>query len=247
MKKIFIYSLSILLTSTTVYAQTCTPTPDCGTLGYTKTASECGESVKCPFDTSKVFCVKDLVEFCEVGSILYSDKSCSKTVVSGKKAIGVVFSKEDQLAVALTDLGSSLPWSPNGKYEDVTALSNCGNSATVLACNPNGKDNTSKIVAQYGSTTNYAAAYCADYATSGTSKGDWYLPSIGELSLLYNAKSFVNATLGLLGRSPLIESHYYWSSTENGNLHSWVLSMGNGNIYYDFKLSSYYVRAVVAF
>lgn len=39
-------------------AQTCTEAPDCATLGYTKTASQCsGKSyTRCPFDTSKYAC-----------------------------------------------------------------------------------------------------------------------------------------------------------------------------------------------
>ncbi len=35
---------------------TCTPTPDCASIGYTETSCE-GNSLKCPFDTSKLFCV----------------------------------------------------------------------------------------------------------------------------------------------------------------------------------------------
>ena len=35
---------------------TCTPTPDCASIGYTETSCE-NQSVKCPFDTSKLFCI----------------------------------------------------------------------------------------------------------------------------------------------------------------------------------------------
>ncbi len=38
-----------------VYGE-CTPTPDCASIGYTETSCET-KSVKCPFDTSKLFCV----------------------------------------------------------------------------------------------------------------------------------------------------------------------------------------------
>ncbi len=37
-----------------VYAE-CTPTPDCADMGYTQTSCE-GKFVRCPFDTSKLFC-----------------------------------------------------------------------------------------------------------------------------------------------------------------------------------------------
>ena len=38
-----------------VYGE-CTPTPDCVSIGYTETSCE-GDSLKCPFDTSKLYCV----------------------------------------------------------------------------------------------------------------------------------------------------------------------------------------------
>ena len=34
----------------------CTPTPDCASIGYTETSCE-GDSLKCPFDITKLFCV----------------------------------------------------------------------------------------------------------------------------------------------------------------------------------------------
>lgn len=43
-------------------AQSCTTAPSCESLGYTGKASDCSISLKCPFDTSKVFCV-DSAEF----------------------------------------------------------------------------------------------------------------------------------------------------------------------------------------
>ena len=38
-----------------VYGE-CTPAPDCASIGYTKTSCE-GDSLKCPFDTSKLYCI----------------------------------------------------------------------------------------------------------------------------------------------------------------------------------------------
>ena len=34
----------------------CTPTPDCASIGYTETSCE-GDSLKCPFDISKLYCI----------------------------------------------------------------------------------------------------------------------------------------------------------------------------------------------
>jgi len=43
------------LLSSTAYAE-CTPTPDCASIGYTETSCET-TSLKCPFDTSKLYCL----------------------------------------------------------------------------------------------------------------------------------------------------------------------------------------------
>ncbi len=52
MKKI----LPLLLLTPTLANAECTPTPDCASIGYTQTSCET-KSLKCPFDTSKLFCV----------------------------------------------------------------------------------------------------------------------------------------------------------------------------------------------
>lgn len=63
----------------TATAQTCGTAPTCESLGYTKTASFCskgGVAIKCPFDTSKVFCAD---QHCNVGDFFYTDYTCSPT------------------------------------------------------------------------------------------------------------------------------------------------------------------------
>ena len=51
---IFLIVLMFLF-SFNAYAE-CTPTPDCASIGYTETSCE-GDSLKCPFDTSKMKCI----------------------------------------------------------------------------------------------------------------------------------------------------------------------------------------------
>lgn len=58
----------------------CTPSPDCGTLGYNKSASGCNGApyVRCPFDTTKVVCLVSVK--CEDGGYLSScptDYNCT--------------------------------------------------------------------------------------------------------------------------------------------------------------------------
>ena len=97
-------------------AETCTPTPDCKTLGYTETSCPDG-GVKCPWNTSLMYCCKKCVtcevKTCQLGDVLYSDKKCytcpNAYTLPGIPPIGVVF--ETGKAVALTDLSEEMNWS----------------------------------------------------------------------------------------------------------------------------------------
>ena len=74
----------------------CTATPDCASMGYAMSAADCTDkpTVKCPTDTSKVFCKKEPKPVtCAVGSVLGNDKKCysAGNLPSTVKPIGVVF------------------------------------------------------------------------------------------------------------------------------------------------------------
>ena len=101
-------------------AETCTPTPDCKSLGYTETSCPDG-GVKCPWG-NYWFCgaKKDVCQSCYVGWILNSDMTCSQNKTSGKTPIGVVsqqtITKEravikcQGVAVALKNISSYMNW-----------------------------------------------------------------------------------------------------------------------------------------
>ena len=108
-------------------------------------------------------------------------------------------------------------WSTS--YYDIPALGNCTDLTT---CGVDGRANTTAIL-NCGSScgTTPAATATNSYEPSGCSKDfckktKWFLPSMRDLITLYNAKSYVNASLSLTassGAKTLTES-YYWSSTE---------------------------------
>lgn len=241
-------AFSIGITKTAA-AQSCTVPPTCDALGYTKTATDCKDmsTLKCPFDQSKVFCVT-AAEVpggnCEVGAILYSDKSCNVNVVAGKIAIGVVFDSTNNLAVALRD-GGSKTWMPG--YEDIPDLPNLTSTAIAIA-DWNGKNNTKAIInyCKANSKSCPAAEYANGFTTSGTAAGDWYLPALGELNAIYNGKAAINATMAKIGGTALTES-YYWSSSEYGSNHAWLQALSDGKMGNYYKYSTYYVRPVLAF
>jgi len=51
-----VWMILLLVSSTSIVRAACTPTPDCASMGYTETSCD-GKFVRCPFDTSKLFCV----------------------------------------------------------------------------------------------------------------------------------------------------------------------------------------------
>lgn len=106
----------------------------------------------------------------------------------------------------------------------------------------NGDANTNAIIGQ-ASHTSSAAKLCADYSTNGTSQGDWYLPAIDELSLIYHAKYQINKALNT--NSFALTS--YWSSTEYYSSDAWSCNFGYGGSGYYDKNYTYRVRAVRAF
>jgi hypothetical protein len=82
-----------------------------------------------------------------------------------------------------------------------------------------------------------AASVCADLVLNGYS--DWYLPSIGEVQMMYSRLYL-----------PGFGSGWYWSSSQNSPLYAWVMGFYNGSVndvYGDGKGGDNRVRAVRAF
>ena len=242
-------------------ALNCTASPDCASLGYTMSAADCTDGVKvaCPTDTSKVFCKTVQPVTCIVGSILGGDQFCYKDKLpDGVKPVGIVFDTTNKLAVALTDINSSgsagsstMMWATG--YYDIPTLGNCTDLTT---CGVDGRANTTAIL-NCGSScgTTPAATATNSYEPSGCSKDfckktKWFLPSMRDLITLYNAKSYVNASLSLTassGAKTLTES-YYWSSTEYGSYNAWGVRMSGGVRTNDTKNNTNrYVRPVVKY
>ena len=181
---------------------------------------------------------------CQIGDILYSDKSCDPSVVASKKPIGVVFDRANRLAIALDT--EAKKWSD--EHFDVPTLSNYGSPSAATA-DWQGKNNT-RLVLEYCKTNGKscpAVEYVNSYQTEGTLAGDWYLPAAGELNAIYQNKDVLNTALGTIGGTKL-GTDWYWSSSENSNYNAWLLGFSNGNVDDDSKYNdTIYVRPVLAF
>ena len=59
-------------------------------------------------------------------------------------------------------------------------------------------------------------------------KGDWYIPSCGQLALMYLAMSDINAALEKIGGTALSGVEHYWSSSEHSSGGAWGIEFSNG-------------------
>ncbi|HRN17283.1 MAG TPA: hypothetical protein PLF38_09610, partial [Xylanibacter oryzae] len=178
-----------------------------------------------------------------IGDILYSDGSCSVSLISGKTPIAIVFSINPSIsdraknyhgyAMALKNAGTSLAWGPQ------TGTPTGAASTTLNITDYDGLTYTSKI-----NNSTYLAAYAAATfnstvpAPSGTS--GWYLPSVGQwyqicLNLGGMSTSFIDyRTTGQL----------YWrgQSTACANAINTAMSKAGSGKYDEFSasLNQYY-------
>ena len=170
---------------------------------------------------------------------------------SGEIAEGVVVVEGGKmLVVAPTESTTSLNWSS-------ASVSGGGTTTTdlVTAMNDwNGKANTAaQITHSEASGTGYAPGFCHAYSRvnangNGLTAGKWWLPSLGEMMMIYANLTKINYALSLIeGATKLVEDAY-WTSTECSATYAWHLNLGNGLMSSRTKATNTYrVRPVSAF
>lgn len=174
---------------------------------------------------------------------------------SGEIADGVVVVEGGKvLVVAPTEATSKLTWSS-------AAISGGGTTTTdrVTAMNDwNGKANTASQISKSTSsavtnTASYAPGFCNLYSRAnangyGLTAGKWWLPSLGEMMMIYANMTKINYALSLISGATQLVEDAYWASTEYSATGAWFLSLGNGYANGSSKASyTGRVRAVSAF
>ena len=102
-------------------------------------------------------------------------------------------------------------------------------------------------------TESYAPGFCASYERvnangQGLTAGKWWLPSLGELMMIYANMRKINYALSLINGATQLAETAYWSSTEYSATYAWFLYLGNGYAYGTAKATyQYRVRPVSAF
>lgn len=157
---------------------------------------------------------------------------------SGEIAEGVVVVDGGKvLVVAPTESTTTLLWSS-------AAVSGGGTTTTdrVTAMNDwNGKSNTSaQITHSEASGTGYAPGFCHAYSRvnsngHGLTAGKWWLPSMGEMMMIYANLTKINYALSLINGATKVAEDWYWTSTEYSATGAWFLDLYYGGMYYDRK------------
>ena len=174
-----------------------------------------------------------------VGDILCTDGtwvSPSDYATSGKTAMGVIFHVDDSgyhgWAVNLQEYGIRA-WSTNSI--DIPNLTNYTNASDTA-----GYGNT-QIIRNSGDASTYPAAWTVDF------NAGWYLPAIGQLSVLREAIDVVNLSLSCVGGDAFgvhpffgAGAWYYWSSTEYSDIFAWFMGYTSPS-HNGYAKSSYYV------
>ena len=91
-----------------------------------------------------------------------------------------------------------------------------------------------------------ATEYAWNYKAYVGDPRQWYLPSIGQLMLIFANNIAINDCLNAINNLQL-NTNYWWSSTQSAATTMWALAGGAGNVYGNYRNYSYVVRAVSAY
>ena len=148
---------------------------------------------------------------------------------SGEIADGVVIVEGGKILV-VAPTQTAITWSS-------AAVSGGGTTTTdrVTAMNDwNGKANTAVQAAKAECSSNaYAPGFCHQYSRvnangKGLTAGKWWLPSLGEMLMIYANMTKVNYALSLISGATPLEENWYWTSTEFSAAYAWLLSLNDG-------------------
>ena len=132
------------------------------------------------------------------------------------------------LVVAPTE--ATLYWSSAEVSAGGTTITNL---LTALADWTGQTSTAAQITHDECKTESYAPGYCAAYERvnsngKGLTAGRWWLPSLGELMMIYANMKKINYALSLIEGATQLAETWYWSSTEVSATYAWRFAFSNG-------------------
>lgn len=173
------------------------------------------------------------------------DEALSKESI----AVGVWIQEGGKLIVVAKDQQASTKWATSNVTGGTTSKE--GREAAIA--DMDGRANTSTIITTLGDNAP-AAKFCHEYypsnvdaANAFVGAGRWWLPSAGELWMIWSHLLEVNRILAQIGGTALNRSKLYWSSTEASATAAWYLNFRGGYFDTSGKTGEISVRPVSAF
>lgn len=144
----------------------------------------------------------------------YTTEQWTAEGFSNDEANGVAVLTEQTMFVIAKQNITSKVWSNDSSkvIEGVSTFSSRSDAIKDMA----GYDNTLHMVSVDGAGG--AAPYCRSYNFPDGKKG--YLPSLGEMQIMFSYKQEVNAAMSLIGGDEIIDD-VYWSSTQSSASYAW--------------------------
>lgn len=182
---------------------------------------------------------------------------------SGEVAEGVLLVEGGRHLVIAPTEGTDKKWSSkpasssdtSGSVQ-ISGVTTTGDRMTALN-DFAGRANTTAII--NGSTSSnvtnteaYAAGFCNKYSRTnangkGFTAGRWWLPSEGELAMIWANFDKINYALSKISGATQLQTTWYWSSTQASATRAWSLGLGDGNVGNFYKFGQGRVRPVSAF
>lgn len=163
------------------------------------------------------------------------------------------------IVVAKDEFNGTKAW---GDSEHSALVGTAVTSRSVALADMTGLARTAAIAANSNySSTDYPAAWCHAYEQAGEASeglayslrkaGAWWLPSSGELWMIYCNFHKINQVLTLIendqrGTTMQLSATAYWSSMERSATDAWLLRFNGGYFNSNTKTTTLRVRAVSA-
>ena len=165
-------------------------------------------------------------------------------------AVGAGIIENGRTLIIAKDQGSSLKWATSNVTGGTTAISD----RRAAIADFDGRAKTTTILNTLGDNAP-AAKYCNEYHPSNVDAADtnmgagrWWLPSLGELAMIWAHVRAVNFVLAAIGGTQIpVGSGWTWSSTEYSAARAWLLDFGYGGFNDYGKPHEGSVRPVSAF
>lgn len=182
---------------------------------------------------------------------------------SGEVAEGVLLVEGGRYLVIAPTEGTDKKWSskPASSSDTSGSVQISGVTTTgdrITALNDfAGRANTTAII--NGSTSSnvtnteaYAAGFCNKYSRTnangkGLTAGRWWLPSEGELVMIWANFDKINYALSKISGATQLQQTWYWASTQGSAPNAWNLNLDDGIVSNIYKFYRGRVRPVSAF